>query len=84
MTHDLRLGVICCYNWPRLNSDCKGLASLWWLSGVINPTPFLSLVLAGKYFKYNNRTSRIPSIIYGLAEIKEMLAAECRGVLCQL
>ncbi len=40
MTHDISLSVICCYNWARLNTDCKGIASLWWLSGVINPMPF--------------------------------------------
>ncbi len=59
----------------RLQGDCL----LMVVEGVINLMPFLSLVLAGEYFKYKGRTSRIPSIICAM-EIKKMLVAECRGV----
>ena len=81
MTHNLHLSLVYCYNWSGLNADWKGIAPSWRLCGVINPTPLHSLVLTGKYSKYDSRMSSIPSIIRGLEEVNKMLVAECRGVL---
>ena len=79
MTHNLRLGVVCCYHRSGLDVDRKGIASLWGSSGVINLMPLLSLLLLGEYFKYDGRTSSILAIIHSLAEVEQMLAAEYGG-----